>query len=78
MIRWLEDDRLAPEVMDNMARFKATSFAKDLDEDRASWRFMSWPRTDHTPLRFLLQSDDHRNATFTIDGDGYEYGKLEG
>ena len=63
MIRWLEDDRLAATVKENMARFKATSFAKDLDEDRVSWRFMSWPRNEHTPLRFLLESEDHRHAT---------------
>jgi hypothetical protein len=77
MIRWLEDERLAPSVKENMARFKATSFAKDLDEAAATWRFMSWPRTDHTPLRFLLKSNDHQNATFTIDGVGEEYGRLE-
>ena len=32
MIRWLEDERLSSAVKANMARFKATSFAKDLDE----------------------------------------------
>jgi hypothetical protein len=77
MIRWLEDERLSSNVKANMARFKATSFAKDLDESAARWQFMSWPRTDHAPLRFLLRSDDHRHATFTIDGAGMEYGKLE-
>jgi hypothetical protein len=77
MIRWLDDDRLSPAVKANMARFKATSFAKDLDEGDARWRFMSWPRTSNTPMRFLLESDDHRHATFTIDADGLEYGKME-
>jgi hypothetical protein len=77
MIHWLEDERLSSAVKANMARFKATSFAKDLDESAAGWRFMSWPRTAHTPLRFLLRSDDHRNATFTIDDGAHEYGKIE-
>jgi len=78
MIRWIEDERLSAAVKANMARFKATSFAKDLDESAAHWRFMSWPRTDHTPLRFLLRSDDQHQAVFTVDGDGQEYGKIEG
>ena len=77
MIRWLEDDRLPSPVKANLARFKATSFAKDLDESPIRWRFMSWPRTPHTPLRFLLRSDDHRDATFTIDDAGLEYGKID-
>jgi hypothetical protein len=78
MIRWLDDDRLSSAVKSNMARFKATSFAKDLDESEARWRFMSWPRTDSTPLRFLLESDDRKHATFTFDAGGQEYGKIEG
>jgi hypothetical protein len=77
MIRWLDDARLSSTVKANLARFKATSFAKDLDESDARWRFMSWPRTDHTPMRFLLESNDHRHATFTIDEGGIEYGKIE-
>jgi len=77
MIRWLEDERLPAPVKANMARFKATSFAKDLDESEARWRFMSWPRTDHTPLRFLLESDDRRRATFTLDAGGVAYGRIE-
>ncbi len=76
MIRWLDDDRLSAAVKGNMARFKATTFAKDLDESQARWRFMSWPRNDHTPMRFLLTSE-HRHATFTIDDRGQEYGKIE-
>ncbi len=77
MIRWLDDERLPPTVKANMARFKATSFAKDLDESETEWRFMSWPRTDHTPLRFILRSSSNRSATFTIDGAGHEYGNIE-
>jgi hypothetical protein len=77
MIRWLEDERLSSAVKANMARFKATSFAKDLDEGDARWRFMSWPRTDHNPMRFLLESDDRRHATFTFDAAGMAYGKIE-
>jgi hypothetical protein len=77
MIRWLDDDRLSSAVKANMARFKATSFAKDLDESEARWRFMSWPRNDHMPMRFLLQSDGHKRAIFTFDEGGYEYGRIE-
>jgi hypothetical protein len=76
MIRWLEEDRLSSAVKANMARFKATSFAKDLDEGQTRWRFMSWPRNDHTPMRFLLASDGHERATFTIDDSGQEYGHI--
>ena len=76
MIRWLEDERLPATVKTNIARFKATSFAKDLDEGQSEWRFMSWPRTPDMPLRFLLRSDDHRHATFTIDG-AIEHGVIE-
>jgi len=76
MIRWLEDERLSSSVKANMARFKATSFAKDLDEGEARWRFMSWPRSEARPLRFLLESDDQLRATFTID-DAQEYGHVE-
>jgi hypothetical protein len=78
MIRWLEDERLSASVKANMARFKATSFAKDLDESAAHWRFMSWPRSEATPLRFLLRSDDQHQAVFTVDDGGQEYGKIEG
>jgi len=77
MIRWLDDERLPAAVKANMARFKATTFAKDLDESRAYWRFMSWPRSEEWPLRFLLRSDDQRQAVFTVD-EGEEYGKIEG
>ena len=76
MIRGLEDERLPPAVKANIARFKATSFAKDLDESEAEWRFMSWPRTSDSPRRFLLRSDDRHVATFTIDDD-LEYGHIE-
>jgi hypothetical protein len=38
---------------------------------------MSWPRNDHTPKRFLLASDAHQHATFTVDAHGHEYGKIE-
>jgi hypothetical protein len=77
MIHWLEEERLPSAVKANMARFRATSFAKSLDEGETRWRFMSWPRTHHTPLRFVLRSEDHRQATFTIDGPGRQYGKIE-
>ena len=77
MIRWPDDERGSPAVKANFARFRATSFAKDLDEGQAQWRFMSWPRTSDTPQRFLLASNDHRHATFTVDDAGQEYGKIE-
>ena len=77
MIRWRDDERLSPSVKANMARFKATSFAKDLDESEAEWRFMSWPRSENAPLRFLLESSGRQHATFTIDGGGHEYGHIE-
>jgi hypothetical protein len=77
MIRWLEDERLPTAVKANMARFKTTSFAKTLDEEQRAWQLMSWPRTHHTPLRFLLRSDDGRRASFVIDGPGRQYGLVE-
>jgi hypothetical protein len=77
MIEWSvvrEDDA----VKANLERFRRTSFAKDLDEDVATWSWMSWPRSPENPLRFLLRSDQNRLATFTIDGDGREYGAITG
>jgi hypothetical protein len=76
MIRWLDDERISSTVKENLARFKATSFAKDLDESPVNWRFMSWPRSSDLPLRFLLRSEDHHLATFTIDGL-IEHGHIE-
>jgi hypothetical protein len=75
MIRWLDEQRLSPTVKANVARFRATSFAKDLDEGESVWRFMSWPRSAEAPLVFLLRSDDHRHASFTIDNER-EYGHI--
>jgi hypothetical protein len=75
MIEWSairEDDV----VKANIERFRRTSFAKDLEEDKATWSWMSWPRSPENPLRFQLRSEDRRLATFTIDGDGREYGGI--
>jgi hypothetical protein len=38
---------------------------------------MSWPRSSETPLRFLLKGSQNQRATFTIDGDGREYGSID-
>lgn len=77
MIRWLEDHQMDDTVRSNFERFRRTSFAKDLEEDKGAWQVMSWPRSSETPLRFLLKSGQNRQATFTIDGDGREYGSIE-
>jgi hypothetical protein len=77
MIEW-SDVREDDAVKANLERFRRTSFAKDLDEDEAKWSWMSWPRSPENPLRFLLRSDQNRQATFTIDGDGREYGTITG
>jgi hypothetical protein len=77
MIEWpevREDDV----VKANLERFRRTSFAKDLEEDKAIWSWMSWPRSPENPLRFQLRSDHSGHATFTIDGDGREYGTVAG
>jgi hypothetical protein len=76
MIAWLDEQRTDDAVQANVERFRRTSFAKDLEEDKATWHWMSWPRSSESPLRFLLRSDQNRNATFTIDGDGREYGQI--
>jgi len=76
MIDWLDEQRFDEVVHANVERFKRTSFAKDLEEDKATWQWMSWPRSSESPLRFLLRSDQNRHATFTIDGDGREYGHI--
>jgi hypothetical protein len=74
MIQWLDEQRMDDVVKANVERFRRTSFAKDLEEDKTTWHWMSWPRSPESPLRFLLRSDQNRHATFTIDGDGREYG----
>jgi hypothetical protein len=76
MIEWLEELRDDDVVKANIERFRRTSFARDLEEDKATWSWMSWPRSAENPLRFLLRSDQNHHATFTIDGDGREYGTL--
>jgi hypothetical protein len=78
MIEWLEEQRKDDVVKANVERFRRTSFAKDLEEDKATWRWMSWPRSAETPLRFVLKSDQNRQAVFTIDGEGKEYGGILG
>jgi hypothetical protein len=78
MIEWLEVRKDDDVVNANLDRFRRTSFAKDLEEDKATWMWMSWPRSPENPLRFKLRSDQSRNATFTIDGDGREYGDITG
>ena len=77
MIEWsaVQEDDV---VKANIERFRRTSFAKDLEEDKATWKWMSWPRSTENPLRFQLRSDARRSATFTIDGDGREYGTIVG
>jgi|HubBroStandDraft_1064217.scaffolds.fasta_scaffold106832_2 hypothetical protein len=76
MIQWLEVLREDDVVKANIERFRRTSFAKDLEEDKSPWVWVSWPRSPESPLRFELRSDPNRKATFTIDGDGREYGRV--
>jgi len=77
MIRWPEENHMDDVVRANFDRFRRTSFAKDLEEDKGAWQVMSWPRTSETPLRFLLKDSRSQRATFTIDGDGREYGSVD-
>jgi hypothetical protein len=76
MIQWLEELREDDVVRANVERFRRTTFAKDLEEDKAAWVWVSWPRSAESPLRFILRSDRERRATFTIDGEGREYGQV--
>jgi hypothetical protein len=76
MIHWLEELREDDVVRANVERFRRTSFAKDLEEDKAMWSWVSWPRSPESPLCFHLRSDQNKSATFTIDGDGREYGGI--
>jgi len=76
MIQWIDEEGADDVVKANLDRFRRTSFAKNLEEDKTTWRLMSWPRSADSPLRFLLRSDRQKLATFTIDGDGREYGDL--
>jgi hypothetical protein len=77
MIRWLEEHQMDDVVRSNFERFRRTSFAKDLEEEKGAWQMMSWPRSSETPLRFLLKGSQNQRATFTIDGDGREYGSID-
>ncbi len=74
MIQWPSDQGMDDVVKANVDRFRRTTFAKDLEEDKATWSLMAWPRSPEKPLRFELRSDARRLARFTIDGDGREYG----
>ena len=77
MIEWLDDLKADDVVKANIDRFRRTSFARDLEDDKASWVWVSWPRSADTPLRFELRGEPHRKAVFTIDGDGREYGSVK-
>lgn len=69
MIVWPEDRTLTSVARENIARFRATAGAKDLDADVQQWVLRSWARMPDPPFRMILTSD-LEEATVTIEGNG--------
>jgi hypothetical protein len=70
MIDWPHDEKLNAASTDNLARFRATAVAKELEEDSHAWRFQSWAWTRGAPWKWILESDTRRLVTLTMEEDG--------
>ncbi len=68
MIHW--PTRLVPAATANLDRFKATSLARELEQDAHEWRFLSWAWTDELPVRLWLANEEGRSLAFTLDVGG--------
>jgi hypothetical protein len=54
----------------NLARFCATSAAKELDEDSRVWSVVEWSWQEGPPLRVFLRSDRGDVLDFVMDEGG--------
>jgi hypothetical protein len=70
MIAWPSDDKMNATSTENLARFRRTAVAKELEEDTHTWRFQCWAWTSYGPWKWILHSDTHRLVTLTMDEDG--------
>ena len=54
----------------NLERFRATSAASELEDDKQLWTVVEWSWTDGPPLRVRLRSDLGRITDFVMDEAG--------
>ncbi len=69
MIRWPEG-RLTPVAEANLAMFRKSAAALELEEAREAWHFVQWSWTEGAPTRFALQNEGEDVRTYTFDADG--------
>jgi hypothetical protein len=54
----------------NIARFCATSAAKDFEEDKHEWRIVEWTWEEGPPLRLVVRSEVGDVWDFIMDDSG--------
>jgi hypothetical protein len=69
LIRWPEG-RLTPAAEANLAMFRKSAAALDLEEARETWHFVHWSWSEGAPTRFVLQNDGEDARTYTFDAAG--------
>ena len=71
MIDWPSDGILSPAARENLARFRATGVAKELEADPQSWKFQSWARMPDPPYRMILSNEGSGHlVVVTIEDSG--------
>jgi hypothetical protein len=54
----------------NLDRFRATSAARELDDDSHSWTAVEWSWTEGPPMRVQLRSETGEVIDFVMDDAG--------
>jgi hypothetical protein len=54
----------------NLERFRATSAASQLEDDKLVWTVVEWSWTEGPPLRLKLRSDLGQTTDFVMDVSG--------
>jgi hypothetical protein len=70
MIIWPNERALTPTARRNLADFRATTAAKDLEDEATEWQVHSYSWLSDAPNRTILLSDDGEQETVTIEEDG--------
>ena len=70
MIRYPNEDRLPEAARENIARFKQSSIAAELDASTEAWSLDNWPWLAEPPHRFLFRNEQHVGKEVIFRGNG--------
>ena len=70
MISYPNEDRLPMAARENLARFKKSSVAAELDASPEVWSLDNWPWTVEPPHRFVLRNANHEGKEIIFRANG--------